>query len=72
METSKPWYMSRTVWIGAAQVAIGVGVASGVVDESGAADALNQAPEVIGGVLAAAAGAAGVYYRLQATKELTK
>lgn len=71
MNDTKPWYQSRTVWLGAAQIAIGAGVAAGVIDETGAGEALGQAPEVIGGVLAAATGAAGVYYRMKADKKLS-
>lgn len=70
MDEIKPWYASRTVWVGAAQVAVGAALASGAIDESTAQDALGQAPSVVGGVVAAALGAASIYYRAKAEKAL--
>ena len=70
MNETKPWYASRTVWVGAAQVAVGAALASGAIDEATAQDALGQAPSVVGGVVAAALGAASVYYRVKAEKSI--
>lgn len=63
----KPWYASRTLWVGAAQVAVGTALAAGVIDESTANDALGQAPEVVGGVVGAVLGAAQIYLRTKPT-----
>lgn len=72
MEDKKPWYASRTVWVGAAQVAVGAALATGVIDETTAGTALGQAPEVVGGVVGAVLGAASIYYRSRADKTLGK
>jgi hypothetical protein len=71
MNETKPWYVSRTVWIGAAQIAIGAATAAGMIDLDAAQDAQAQAPEVVTGLVNAALGAGAVYYRIKATKQVS-
>lgn len=70
MEDVKPWYTSKTVWVGAAQIAIGAATAAGIIDLDAASDAQAQAPEVISGLVGAVLGVATVASRAVATKRV--
>jgi hypothetical protein len=70
MNETKPWYTSKTVWVGAAQIAIGAATAAGVIDMDAAVDAQNQAPEVISGLVGAVLGVATVASRVVANKRI--
>ena len=70
MSEAKPWYASRTMWVGAAQAAVGVALAAGAIDEATARDALGSAPEVVGGVVTAALAATQIYIRTQTDKPI--
>jgi hypothetical protein len=66
MTDLKPWYASRAVWTGLAQIVVGLAVLLGFVDEATSWDAMKQVPEVLTVIL----GGLGIYYRVIATKKV--
>lgn len=72
MDGTKPWYTSKTIWIGVTQVVVGVAAAKGYVSEGFVQDILQQAPEVISGLIAATLGVVSIWTRAIARSKLTR
>lgn len=70
MEYSKPWWLSKTIWISLIQAALGVGVASGYVTPEGADQAVGYADQLLG-IAVAVLGGLGAASRFGATRQTT-
>lgn len=70
MGDTKAWYLSKTIWAGVLQVAIGVGIVLGVFDKDGALAIVQTSPSSLMGLIEMAIGAIVVHGRFSAIKKL--
>lgn len=63
------WWKSRTIWAGVAQVIVGIAVAFGWVVEADSAAAQSWLTEILGTIVGGL-GAASVWGRVMATREI--
>ena len=69
MEGTKPWWLSKTIWINLIQAGLGVAVAAGYVTPEGASEAVGYAEQLLG-IGVAVLGGLGVASRFSATKQV--
>ncbi len=70
METSKPWYASRTIWAGAVMVILGVGQVLGIIGSDQASALLVSLPDTIMGIVNGLLGALAIQGRVAADKKI--
>jgi len=71
METTKPWYASNAVWASLIQMAVGVAVAMGVVNEVAGTTIIADGPDIAIGFVNGLLGAWSLYGRVRATAQVT-
>lgn len=64
-----PWWKSKTIWAGVAQVLVGIAVGLGYMTEGEAGEAQSWLTEILAG-LVGSLGAATVWGRVMATREI--
>jgi hypothetical protein len=70
MTDTKPWYTSKTVWVGVAQIAVGAATAAGVINLDEAQSATDAIPALIPSLVTAGLGVATIATRVVAEKKL--
>jgi hypothetical protein len=71
MEETKPWYRSNAVIASILQMAVGVAVAAGLINEVAGSTIIAEGPGVLIGAINAALGLWGLVGRIKATKAIT-
>lgn len=71
MDNSKPWYASNTIWASFLQMAVGVAIALGVINDAAGSEIVAAGPGLLLGLVNTALGAWSLYGRVKATKTLT-
>lgn len=69
MDQQIPWWKSKTIWAGIAQVIVGIAVGLGYMTEGEAGEAQSWLTEILAG-LVGSLGAATVWGRVMATREI--
>lgn len=70
METTKAWYASKTIWASILQMAVGVAVGAGLINDVAGTTIIADGPDIVIGLINSALGAYGVYGRVKATKTI--
>lgn len=71
MDTSKPWYASKTIWASILQMAVGIAVAMGLVNDVAGSTIIAEGPDIVIGLVNGALGAWSLYGRVKATTQVT-
>lgn len=69
MDQQIPWWKSKTIWAGVAQVIVGIAVGLGWVADADSAAAQSWITEILGGIISSL-GAASVWGRVMAVTEV--
>jgi len=68
MDDTKPWWQSQTIWASITQVAVGLLVSTGLINDVAGQVVLSEGPGIVIGVITSVLGAWGFYGRIRATK----
>jgi hypothetical protein len=68
MEENKSWYASQTVWASILQMAVGVLVGTGMINQAAGSTVVADGPGIIIGIVSGALGLWSLYGRIKATK----
>jgi hypothetical protein len=71
MDDTKAWYASQTIWASLLQMAVGVGVATGVINDAAGSAIVGDGPGLIIGLVTAVLGVWSLYGRVKASKTIS-
>lgn len=71
MDSTKPFWQSKTVWTSVLTVAMGVATAFGFFSEEQADTIIAEGPELLVGLITSALGVLSLYGRVVADKKVT-